>query len=440
MKTERTKLRGLVAGWVCALLTAVPAAAGVEGPGEGLEAWIAEALERNPEISAARMAREEALERLPLARSLADPMIAVELMRMDSLRLDEVDERVVMVSQRLPWFGKRGARGDQAQRMADAAGLRVLELQRRIRSEVVAAHAQLWAARRAAEIQRDTVVLLQQFEAIARARYEAGDGLQADVLRAQVRLDTLQAELLTREQEAEVARARVNRLLGAPTGTPRPTGDAPAVAAPTAALEALVEQARGSRFTLHARVQEIAAREAAVREARLQRAPDIELRVGARQMSGRSDVGLDTGIALNLPWIWREGTTAGIREAEAALAGARERLRDEQDRLDLEISELYQSVDAGWRTLQLFEGTVLPRTRELVASTRSAYEAGRVTLLELVEAQKSWEDANLAYERARARYVADDARLVSLTAPWTMQERQAGLIPAGTKEGQPDEQ
>lgn len=392
--------------------------------------WLDEAWQTNPALIRARQQWHAAKARTIMSRSLEDPMLGIEIMRKDSLRIEDADERKLMLSQRLPWFGTRQSRLHEAERTAEAAALRLLELQRDIRTDVKTAHAYLHAAEQAAEIQRETVALLKRFEAIAIARYEAGEGLRADVLRAQVRLDTLQTDLVTREREIEVARARINRLLGAPQDTFRSSGAAPHIQRPEQSLEKILEQGRRYRFAIFAADREIEAREAALRQARLQNAPTIELRVAARQMDGRSGIqGVDTGVAINLPWLWHNTRSAEIAEAEATLEAARAAYRDTREQTDLDIKERYVAADTGWRTLQLYENTIFPRTRELVETTRAAFEAGQVSLLELIEAQKSWEDARLAYENARARYVEDTARLESWTYPWTRQEIESGLIP-----------
>ncbi len=394
-----------------------------------LDDWIEAALEQNQEVIAARRAWEAAQQKAPRARSFMDPMVGVEFMRMDSTRLDDYDMAEVMVAQELPWFGKRTARIDTAERMAEVAGYRYLEVARRVRARVITAYWQLWAAQRAVEINRENLELLEQFEDVARARYEAGQGLQTDVLRAQVERDRLETDLLTLEQELEVAQARINWLLSEPGDTPRRVvhpADEPVLpgAPPELYADALRHDTR-----LRALGQGIKAGEAAVRSARRESTPNFEFRVMARQQSGRSGFQeVDIGVAMNVPWVWRGKYRAAIHEAEAERDRARAMAESRSDMTLLEIKESYTSADAERRSLRLYEEVILPRTRDLLESTRSAYEAGRVTLLELTNAQRAWADANLAYERARMRYAAAVARLEEIAQPWTEREMETGLI------------
>lgn len=396
---------------------------------EPLEDWLIRAMEQNQEVIAARQTWMAAQEKAPQARSFMDPMVGVEFMRMDNTRFDDYDMTEVMVAQQVPWFGKRRARIDTADRAAEAAGFRYLEKRRDVRARLTGAYWMLWAAQRAVEINRQNVELLVQFEEIARARYEAGQGLQADLLRAQVARDRLENDLLTLEQDMEVAQARINRMLSEPVQTPRHVPAPTAIPAIEHSLDELYEKGRAYCCVLLSFLLEVEAREAALRSARLEYAPNFEFRVAARQQNGRSGIQeYDTGVAINVPWLWRGKYSAKIREAQAELDRAWAMFQDEVDMTILEIKEYYTAADAAYRTVRLFDEVILPRTQEFLDSTRAAYESGKVTLLELINAQKSWEDANLTYERARARYGADRAKLDEITMPWTKDEIETGIV------------
>ncbi len=394
-----------------------------------LDQWINSALDQNREVVAARRAWEAAQQRAPQARSFMDPMVGVAFMRMGQTRFDDVDTTEVMVAQQLPWFGKRSARIATAEGMAEATGFRYLETMRAVRARVVAAYWQLWAAQCAVEISRENWELLTQFEKIARARYEAGHGLQADFLRAQVERDRLETDLLTIEQERAVAEARINRLLSAPVDTARQVAEPAAKPALPDTWDELQADALRYYTRLRSLEHNVAAREAAVRSARLEYAPNVEFRVMARQHDGQSGFQeYDTGVAINVPWLWRGKYRAGIREAEAERDREQALYEDQTDEMLLAIQEYYTAADAGRRTIRLFAEVILPRTREFLETTRAAYESGNVTLLELINAQQAWQDANLAYERARAGYAADVANLEAITQPWTEREIETGLI------------
>lgn len=396
---------------------------------DSLDAWIATALEKNPGLLAARQKWEAAKQKVPAARSLEDPMIGVDVERMGTTRFDRYSDTEWMASQKLPWFGKRGARASVAALEAEAEGYRYLELMRKVRGNVTVAYWDLWLARRSAEIAGENRDLMKQFAAVARTRYETGEGMQADLLRAQVELAKMENEAITMQREASVAEAVVNRLLNAPPDTPRPLEKPAELPKLEATLEELQGRARKYCCILLSFLRAKEAKEAAVRVAKLEGTPDFEFRVEARQYNGRSGFQeYDTGVFLNFPWLWRGKYRAMVREAQADLKMAEADFEDEVNATLLDIKEMFTKTEASSRLIKLYDAEVLPQARQLVESTRVNYETGATTFLELVEAQRALRDAQLDYDRARAQFAKDHARLEQIAAPWGPNEFATGLV------------
>ncbi len=394
-----------------------------------LPAWREQVIEQNQDVLAARKEWEAAAERIRATRSFDDPMVGVDFMRMDSTGFDDVDETEFMVSQRLPWFGKRRARTDAATLLADASGFRYLEVIRNTHAEVTQTYWNLWLARRALAINEENRELLHAFSRIAKARYESGVGIQADMLKAQVTLAELDSALAELRADADIAEAKVNRLLSLPAGTEHVLPDEPELPVLRWTLDEAYESARLYCCILMSYLLEWEAREALIREARLEYRPDIEFRVAARRQSGRNSINeYDTGIAINVPWLWRGKYRAGIHEAEQERERAEAAFRAETDMTFLETKEAHAGASAAWETVNLFEESVLPRSRELLQSTKAAYENGETGFLDLIDAQRQWNTALLAEARARARYASFMAALSALVEPWQEYEIETGLI------------
>ena len=396
---------------------------------ETLEDWIATALAKNPELAAAKQKWEAAKQKVPQARALEDPMIGVDVER-DSTRFNSYADAEWMLSQKVPWFGKRAAKASVAQLEAEVTGFQYLELVRSLRGQVIAAQWDLWLAQRTATLMAENRQLMEQLAQTARARYEAGQGMQADALRADMELAKMANEVTTMEREVEVAQAAVNKLLAADPATPRRVEFSPTVPVLELKLADLQAQARQYCCILMSFLRAVQAREAGVRVAKLENAPDFEFRVEARQLNGRSGIQeYDTGVAINFPWLWRGKYRALQQEAKADLAMAQAEFDNEVNMTMLEIKELYTRVESATRLVKVYEDKLLPQARQLIETTRAAYEAGNATFLELIEAQKLWRDAQLDHERARAAAGKAHAKLDAIAAPWGEFEISSGLIP-----------
>jgi cobalt-zinc-cadmium efflux system outer membrane protein len=394
-----------------------------------LEAWIATALDRNPELIAAKKKWLAAKQKAPQASALDDPMIGADIERSDTTRFDTYSDVEWMVSQKIPWPAKLRARKSVASLEAEVVGFKYLELMREVRARVIRAYWDLWLAQKSVEVVTENKSLMEQFERIARSRYETGQVMQPDLLRAQVELAKMSNELITMEREVPVAQSAVNALLNASSETPR-KADQPIFIPPLSlTLEQMQEQARQYCCILMSFLRAVEARASGVRVARLESAPDIELRVEARQFNGRSGIQeYDTGVFINFPWLWRGKYRAMVNEAKAEKDMAEAELQDEINQTMLEVKELYTAADTSLRLMKLYEDTVLPRARQLVESTRAGYEAGNATFLELVEAQREWRNAQLDHYRAMAAHGRTRSKLDQVIAPWGEREFASGLV------------
>ncbi len=138
---------------------------------------IQEVLARNPELVAARKQWEAVTNRITQARSLDDPILSLQLWNFpQNFNVMQTQNNIFGLSQNLPFPGKLALKGNVASRSAEMTEQAV----------------------RAKELE-----LVRQFVAIANAKFRAGKGSQADVLKAQVELSMLFQHLPVLEQRRE---------------------------------------------------------------------------------------------------------------------------------------------------------------------------------------------------------------------------------------------
>ena len=100
--------------------------------GSSVEGLLQAAWERNPEIASMRFDADAAAERVVPAGALPDPKFSMELRdltrmgeRNPTLLPGRVGSTRYLLTQELPWFGKRGLKRESAQLQAEAARGRV---------------------------------------------------------------------------------------------------------------------------------------------------------------------------------------------------------------------------------------------------------------------------------------------------------------------------
>jgi outer membrane protein TolC len=134
--------------------------------------------------------------------------------------------------------------------------------------------------------------------------------------------------------------------------------------------------------------------------------------------NGVSNLASSAAATVNIP-IWNWGATQSrIKQAELRRTQAQRELSLAQRKLLAEIRSLYAEADTA-----LNELSGLSRSSELSAEslrlTTLRYKGGEATVLEVVDAQTTFAQANTAYQDGAVRYRVALANLQTLTGVLT---------------------
>jgi outer membrane protein TolC len=138
----------------------------------------------------------------------------------------------------------------------------------------------------------------------------------------------------------------------------------------------------------------------------------------ATRTDGLNNLGSSGIVALNIP-IWNWGATQSkVRQAELRQTQAKRELSLSQRKLLAEIQSLYAEAETSWNELG-----GLGRSADLAAEslrlTTLRYQDGEATVLEVVDAQTTFAQANAAYQDGAVRYRVALANLQTLTGVLT---------------------
>ena len=233
----------------------------------------------------------------------------------------------------------------------------------------------------AAEAVRQT----QKTRAIVASRIQAGVAPLAE--RHRIDIDLAQQELALEDAEHELASARI-RLAALWNDLE---------AGFTEVSAALYTLARPPAFEIYAGLlernpdlirfntqQRLA--EARLRLAGIRRKPDIELNAGLRYLGASNDIGFV--LSASLPLGSASRAAPAIEEAE--LLSRIDPLALEQQRAELSTTlyALYQELLHSRTVAERLEQRIIPTTERAVQEYAKLYDAGRLSLLELVEAER----------------------------------------------------
>jgi outer membrane protein TolC len=135
-------------------------------------------------------------------------------------------------------------------------------------------------------------------------------------------------------------------------------------------------------------------------------------------LNGTSNLGSAAAVTLNIP-IWNWGATQSrIKQAELRRAQAQRELSLAQRKLLAEIKSLYAEAETAVNELSgLSRGAEL--SGEGLRLTTLRYKGGEATVLEVVDAQSTFAQANAAYQDGAVRYRVALANLQTLTGVLT---------------------
>ncbi len=177
-------------------------------------------------------------------------------------------------------------------------------------------------------------------------------------------------------------------------------------------FEALMERL-GASPDLTRLLTEARLRDAELHLAEAQRRPDVTVGGGLRRLEASDDMALV--FSVQIPLQIHDRNQGAIREARVR----REQIDVEYDallnRARAELFGFYQELQQARAETETLRGQVLPELEEALRQTESAYELGRYSYLELVDAQRNLIEVNGELIDAAARYHATLAEIERIT-------------------------
>ena len=142
-------------------------------------------------------------------------------------------------------------------------------------------------------------------------------------------------------------------------------------------------------------------REAELREARSRRSGNIEVGAGIRHLAELNDTALV--FQASMPLLSKRRATGAITTAQANLLRVDSERETALLRMKAQLLSLGQQRDLAVNEFITLQDLVLPQLENALQATRSAFESGRYSYLEMSAAQKELLDAELSLVQAASR-------------------------------------
>jgi outer membrane protein TolC len=352
-----------------------------------LEELIREAVENNAGLQAALKNVEARREMVVPAETLPDPTVGFlnmgDLIPPTLQQGDPSSGRTFSIEQEIPFPGKLGLRGKIAGMEAEAEQWSAEQTRLQVIADVKTAYYDYFLVMKSQEIVAKDKELVHRFARIAEEKYRVGEGLQQDVLKAQVEVAKLIDRMTVLEQRRGGAVAQINGLLNRPAASPlgRPADLRKAQLRYSA--EEIVKMAEGGTPTLRARERDIDRSQYAVELSRKNFYPDFSVGFSYVDRTMPEMYGLALNVKVPL-YFWRRQAHE-LRSAQAALDGSRKQYQDTLASTAARIQESHLAATSAERLVELYGGAIIPQAKLALESAAAGYQVGTLDFLTLID-------------------------------------------------------
>lgn len=380
---------------------------------------VAESQANNSQIAAATDAWKAATHVAQQVTALPDPKVTIQQFSVGSPKpfagYTNSDFAYIGVgaTQEIPFPGKLTLRGKVAEREADEQQAAIIVTRKDIADAVKSAYLQL-------AYLHQTISILQQNESLlgvliqdALAHYQVGQGMQQDVLQAQVQRTKLVREITLHHQHVGTLEAQLKALLHRDQDSPNIVPDDLVETARTLTAPELLDALGSGNPELRASQTAMHKQEARVASAKREGKPDFELGYMYQNTDRKyRDYYMAT---LSVTFPRKKRIEAEIAEANEVAGQAKEALDAQLQQQRAAVQQQYVQVTTDAELLREYREGLIPQSDAAYKATLNAYASNRESFTHVLQSFMDLLNLRLESAKTLADHEIALAHLESLT-------------------------
>jgi outer membrane protein, heavy metal efflux system len=350
---------------------------------------IQEALDRNPDVLAAQKRYEAMAQRPRAASALPDPMLGVGYNASGyplpgaGLGTEPTANIGFMVTQELPYPGKRGLRVKMASKEAQAEWQNYIAAQLSTIAKLKQAYYKLQHSyAMLAVLERNRQILTKMLQ-VAESRYSVGKGMQQDIFRTQTQISILETRRLQIDRDRRSAAAELNAILNRAPGTPVDRPPDAFMHEELPPLDEILAYAKEHAPIIEREQRMIERSEVALSAARKDYYPDFAVTGGYYNMGSMPPMYMFRA-DIKLP-VWSRKLRAGVTEQANTLAQSRRTYESAQNSIAFRIQDDYLMAESAKKLMDVYATTVIPQANLALESSLSGYQAGQGEFMSVLQ-------------------------------------------------------
>lgn len=355
-----------------------------------LEQALATAYERSPLLAAARNEAASSEGQLTQAGVIPNPSIEVGID--DNRRTTRITTTTLSMPVELG--GKRAARVKAAGLARDIAQRDLSSARADLRAAVIAAFFDVAVAQETVRVSQGAVEIAQSALRLAERRVAAGKAPPLESSKARVELANSRIEARAADSALQAARRKLGQLWGAPQPDFAQVGADLGTLPRREAIDDL-RAALATSPRMEAGRLSVEMGRAQLEVEKSKRYPDITLSAGVARDNEQGRNKAQFGVAIPLPLFDRN--QGNVYSATMQSYKAQDMYRELESRLTADLLQSVSQFDLAANSAREYRATVLPGAAEAYDSARKGFEAGKVSFLEVLDAQRTLSQGNIGY-------------------------------------------
>jgi outer membrane protein TolC len=391
-------------------------------PAENLSQLIDSAIANNPELKASDARWQMFRNRVAQARAFEDPMLMLGIQNgiftdPFNFRKDPMTQKVIGISQQLPFWGKRDLKGDVAAKEAESYKWQVEERKLELGRMIAEIYYQIYFTDMSLVILDKNLKILDDFVTLAETKYSVGQGKQQDVFKAQIEHSKSLDMRITLEEQRKSLQASLNALLYRPAETPVgtiPNFDIKPLIQSPEELRTIAYEHRPMLKSLNALIEK---GKAVQKLADKEFYPDFKVSfeyLQRERFEGSSgDDMYSLSVTFNLP-VQRERRHAMVAESSSETTMATEELSGLRNSIDAGISDLLAQLERRRKIAELYKKGIILQVAQSLESATIGYQVNKVDFLTLLDSRMTLFNYEREYYNSLADYQIKLAQLEAL--------------------------
>ena len=350
---------------------------------DSLSGLLEEATRNNPDILAARRAWQAAAQVPTQVATMPDPTVSVQHLSVGSplpfagFTNSDFAYIGLGISQDLPYPGKLKLKGESAREDVAIARDKLDAVTRSILQQVKEAYFQLAAIQETLAVLARDARLLEQIGSIADARYRVGQGIQQDILKAQLERTKLLRETAGQRQLMGSAQAQLTKLLNRPPDSPDISADRLVETPLRYTAEELLAKTRTQNPAIASRQEMVKRQSLGVEMARKDRYPDFNVQYQWQHTAEQFRDYYMVSFSARLPIYRSRKLNPELAQATEELSRSEREFESEIQAAYFDVRDQYLAAQTSSQLLTLYREGLIPQALATYQAGLVAYEGGR---------------------------------------------------------------